>query len=396
MNKRLHIAHFTNTYHPFINGVVRSVSVFRQALTDLGHNIFIFAQHASHFEDTEPFIFRYPAIELPISPPYALPIPVSPFVDRLLPSLKLDVIHSHHPFLLGQAAARKANQLDLPLVFTFHTRYDEYSHYVPLNQTFVKGVITEWLRDYLQHCQHIITPSNSIKQMFTDHGVIDRVTTIPTGIDLAPFQAADGQSLREERGWGKDKVLISVGRLAVEKNWSTLLAAAGQVMRQHREVRLVIIGEGEEHNALLQQAQELGIADRVDFTGLVPFADIPRYLKAADLFCFASVTETQGLVTMEAMAAGLPVVAVNANGTRDEVEHGQEGLLTNNDSAALAQAIHQVIEDETLWQQFRQAAGKKAEAFDIRLQTEKLVNVYHQAMEDKKAKLTVQVESSDL
>ena len=366
MNKRLHIAQFTNTYHPSINGVVRSVSVFRQALTDLGHNIFIFAQHASRFEDTEPFIFRYPAIELPISPPYALPIPVSPFVDRLLPSLKLDVIHSHHPFLLGQAAARKANQLDLPLVFTFHTRYDEYSHYVPLNQTFVKGVITEWLRDYLQHCQHIITPSNSIKQMFTDHGVIDRVTTIPTGIDLAPFRAADGQSLREERGWGKDKVLISVGRLAVEKNWSTLLAAAGQVMRQHREVRLVIIGEGEEHNALLHQAQELGIADRVDFTGLVPFADIPRYLKAADLFCFASVTETQGLVTMEAMAAGLPVVAVNATGTRDEVEHGQEGLLTDNDSAALAQAIHQVIEDETLWQQFRQAAGKKAAAFDIR------------------------------
>lgn len=396
MNERLHIAHFTNTYHPSINGVVRSVSVFRQALTDLGHNIFIFAPYASHFEDTDPLILRYPAIELPISPPYAFPIPVSPFVDRLLPSLKLDVIHSHHPFLLGQAAARKANQLDLPLVFTFHTRYDEYSHYVPLNQTFVKGAITEWLRDYLQHCQHIIAPSNSIKQMFTDHGVIDRVTTIPTGIDLAPFRAADGQALREERGWGKDKVLISVGRLAVEKNWPTLLAAAGQVMRQHREVRLVIIGEGEEHNALLHQAQELGIADRVDFTGLVPFADIPRYLKAADLFCFASVTETQGLVTMEAMAASLPVVAVNANGTRDEVEHGQEGLLTDNDSAALAQAIHQVVEDETLWQQFRQAAGKKAESFDIRFQAEKLVNVYHQAMEDKKAKLAVQVEPPDL
>ena len=133
MNKRLHIAHFTNTYHPFINGVVRSVSVFRQALTDLGHNIFIFAQYASHFEDTEPFIFRYPAIELPISPAYALPIPVSPFVDRLLPSLKLDVIHSHHPFLLGDAALRSAWARRLPLVFTHHTLYEQYTRYVPLD-----------------------------------------------------------------------------------------------------------------------------------------------------------------------------------------------------------------------------------------------------------------------
>ena len=134
----MHIAHFTNTYRPVISGVVRSVSTFRQALVELGHNVFIFTQQASDYEDTEPFIFRYPALDLPVFHDFPSTIPLSPFVDRLLPHLKLDLIHTHHPVLLGQTAASKAEELDLPLIFTFHTRYREYSHYVPLSQKFVQ------------------------------------------------------------------------------------------------------------------------------------------------------------------------------------------------------------------------------------------------------------------
>ena len=129
----MHIAYFTNAYLPVVNGVVRSVQSFRDALSALGHNVFIFAQE-DDYEDTEPFIFRYPSLNLPLPGDIPPALPVSPFVDQLLPKLKLDVIHTHHPFLLGQTAAGKARDLNLPLVFTFHTQYHEYTHYIPLPQ----------------------------------------------------------------------------------------------------------------------------------------------------------------------------------------------------------------------------------------------------------------------
>jgi glycosyltransferase involved in cell wall biosynthesis len=389
----MHIAHFTNTYQPVVSGVVRSISSFRQALSERGHNVFIFAQHASDFTDNEPFIFRYPAIDLPLTHNFPLTIPISPFVDKLLPSLKLDVIHSHHPFLLGQAAVSKANELGLPLIFTFHTRYREYSHYISLSQEFVKEAIDRWVGEYLQKCHHIVVPSDSIKQMLVEtYGITSQVTTIPTGIDLKPYQAADGQLIRQQRGWGQDKVLISIGRLAKEKNWETLLTAAAQVMKKQSNVRLVIIGAGDERKTLEKRARDLGVGNQVEFTGLIPFDDIPAYLKAADLFCFASITETQGLVTMEAMAADLPVVAVAATGTRDVITDCQEGLLTDNDRQALAQAIEQVVSDEALLRHFKQAARKRAKSLDIKLQAQKLLNVYQQAIEDKIAGRLVPVD----
>jgi len=392
MNNRMHISYFTNTYYPVISGVVRSVETFRQALTELGHNVFIFAQDATDYEDTHPFIFRYPTIDLPLATNFPLPIPLSSFVDHLLPLLKVDVIHSHHPFLLGQVAATKAAELEVPLVFTFHTQYREYSHYIALSQEFVRETIDRWVTDYIQKCHHLIVPSDSMRQVLADaYGVTERITTIPTGIDLEPYQRADGQAVRQQQGWGQDKVLISVGRLAKEKNWETLLAAVAQVMRKRAEVRLVLIGEGSEQENLKKYSEDLGIAAKVEFVGNIPFDDIPAYLKAADLFCFASVTETQGLVTMEAITAGLPVVAVDATGTKDVIDHGQQGLLTPNDSEALAQAIEQVLADEDLRRHFKEAAWQKAQSFEMKLQAKKLLDVYQQARADQKANLFVPV-----
>lgn len=386
MKQRLHIAQFTNTYFPVVSGVVRSVSTFRQALSQLGHNVFIFAQQSHDYEDTEPFIFRYPALDLPLMSGFPLTIPISPFNDKLLPLLGLDVIHSHHPFLLGQTAAHKASELDLPLVFTYHTRYQEYSHYVSLNQEFIKEAISRWLGEYMHHCHHIVVPSESIKTILSEeYGVSEQVTAIPTGIDLEPYQQADGQAVRQARGWAGDTVLISVGRLAKEKNWHMLLEAVARAIGKREHTRLVVIGDGEERQALEDHATDLNIADKVEFIGIIPFADIPGYLKAADLFCFASLTETQGLVTMEAMAAGLPVVAVDASGTRDVVEDGAQGFLTLNDPEALARAIEHMVRDKALRERCRASAWEKAQTFEMKHQAEKLVEVYHQAIADKQA-----------
>src|SRR5512145_2443496 len=334
------------------------------------HNVFVFAQFDSNYQDTEPFIFRYPSLPLPLSGDIAAAIPVSPFMEQLIPSLKLDVIHTHHPILLGQTAARKAEELGLPLVFTFHTQYWEYTHYVPFPQEtiqeFLKNALRKWLRRFMRKCQHIVIPSESIREILVrEYGLQERYTVILTGIDLEPYRCANRQSLRKEQGWQDETVMISVGRLATEKNWDTLLHAFARVYPQHSDARLVLIGAGPARGALQSLASELGIAEHVTFTGALPFDQVPCYLKAADMFPFASVTETQGLVTMEAMAAGLPVVAVNGSGTRDIVEHGKQGFLVENDAEALAKGIEKLLSDPQRAKRFSNNALKKANTFDV-------------------------------
>jgi len=354
-----------------------------------GHNVFVFAQYDPNYEDEEPFIFRYPSLPLPLGEISAA-IPVSPFVDQLLPALKLDVIHTHHPILLGQTAARKAAELGLPLVFTFHTQYWEYTHYVPFPQEviqdFLKNAVHKWLKDFMQKCQHIIIPSESMKDILVrEYGLEGHYTVVPTGTNLEPFLTADGDALRKAQGWQDETILISVGRLASEKNWETLLHAFAKVYPAHQNLRLVLLGDGPARESLEALAAELGIAERVSFMGSIPFGEIPAYLKAADAFSFASVTETQGLVTIEAMAAGLPIVAVDASGTRDIVEHGTQGFLVENDPDALAKGLHELLSDPHQMKRFSNSALKKAKTFDVNQLSQQLVSVYEQAIQDKKA-----------
>ncbi len=395
----MHIAFFTNFYHPIVNGVVRSVASFRETLMKQGHNVFVFAQSDGSYKDNEPFIFRYPSLPLPLGDISAA-IPVSPFVDQLLPTLKLDVIHTHHPILLGQTAARKAAELGLPLVFTFHTQYWEYTHYIPFPQEviqeFLKNAVHKWLKEYMQKCQHIIIPSESMKDILVkEYGLEEQYTVVPTGTNLEPFLKADGKTLRKEKGWQDETILISVGRLAPEKNWETLLHAFAKVYPEHPKLRLVLIGDGSARESLQALASELGIAERVTFTGSIPFEEVPAYLKAADAFSFASITETQGLVTIEAMAAGLPVVSVDGSGTRDIVEHGKQGFLVENDAEALAKGIHELLSDPQQMKRFRHNALKKAKTFDVDVLSKQMISVYEQAIQDKKEERFVTLKAEE-
>ncbi|MBN1666665.1 MAG: glycosyltransferase family 4 protein [Anaerolineales bacterium] len=396
----MHIAQFTNSYHPVVNGVVRSVSTFRRALAERGHNVFVFAQQHNDYEDQEPFIFRYPSVPLPISADVPAVIPISPFMDRLLPSLKLDVIHTHHPVLLGQVAANKAEELELPLVFTFHTQYREYTHYVPIPaeavQDFLKETVHDWMQDFMRRCQHIVVPSESMLQILqNEYGLESDYTVIPTGIELAPYQQADGAALRQEHGWGRDPVLISIGRLGKEKNWELLLQATAQVLEHQPNLRLVLLGDGPHRQALEDYALELGIARQVTFTGMVPFEQVPAYLKAADLFGFTSTTETQGLVTMEALAAGLPVVAVEASGTRDIVKDEREGFLVEEEAGALASAITRLLQDPAALAHYQEAALARAQDFAIERLAARLEDVYQQASAAQQAGQQVRVRPID-
>jgi glycosyltransferase involved in cell wall biosynthesis len=372
------------------------VSTFRKALSDLGHNVFIFAQQHNGFEDEEPFIFRYPSLTLPVSVDIPAVIPFSPVIDRILPSLKLDVIHTHHPILLGQTAAKKAQELDLPLVFTFHTQYREYTHYVPLSheavQDFLKNAIHSWLRDFMRRCQHVIIPSESMRDILIhEYGLVGPYTVIPTGIELVPYQSRDREALRSQHGWRSDQIMISIGRLSEEKNWELLLQAMALSARDNPYLRLVLVGDGPMRQALEDLAFKLGIVERVEFIGEIPFDEVPSYLKAADFFVFASTAETQGLVILEAMAANLPVVAVAASGVHDVVQDQVQGLLVNNDPLDLAKGITQMLSDEQRFRKFRKGTKERVLDFEIKRFAGNLSNVYNQAKQDKKANRFVKV-----
>lgn len=392
----MHIAHFTNTYLPVISGVVRSVSAYRAALTELGHNVFVFAQETDVYTDTEPFIFRYPAIKLPIKVDTPAIIPISNFIETLLPSLKLDIIHAHHPVLLGQTAANKAEEMKLPLVFTFHTQYREYTHYFPLPQEivqdFLKGAVVNWLGEYMTHCHHIIVPTEGMRRKLEEqYGLSDQVSVIPTGIDLRPYAEVLGEEVRSRYGWENDMVLISVGRLAKEKNWTVLIDAVVQLLPDDPQLRLVILGEGPERDELEKRIRAAGAEERIQLIGRVPFDEVPNYLRAADIFGFASTKETQGLVTLEAMASGLPVVAVDATGTSDVVVDGVHGILTPDDPVELASALRRMLSDSDLRRRCSEASLERSREYDILKLARRMEAVYHQAIEAQCSGRTVKV-----
>ena len=378
---RLHIALFTNVFLPSTNGVVTSVCTFRDALTELGHNVFVMAPSGGDYEDRIPFVFRYPSVELPAQK-YPLTLPVSSSVDEFLPALKPDILHANHPALLGKVAENKSEELDVPLVFTYHTRYREYSHYASLlPEDKLKEFIEHWLGSFMSHCHQIVVPSESIRKMVEDtYGVTEGVSVVATGVDTNRFGKTAKGDARKSLGWDpEERILVSMGRLAKEKNFDLLIEAFAKV--DHARKRLVILGEGEERAALEQQISEFGLGEQVCLTGLVTKDEVPTYLSASDLFVFGSVTETQGLVTLEAMASGLPTVAVAASGTQDVVVDGETGFLTEVHAASLAEGIERLLLSPEQMRSFGAAGRRRAAEFGHLSQAKKMLSAYERAIQ---------------
>jgi 1,2-diacylglycerol 3-alpha-glucosyltransferase len=382
----MHIGHFTNTYIPTVSGVVRQVSALREAHMEQGHSVSIFTQRVNGFSKSEAHIFCYPTMMFKLPMDFPIILPFSPSINNLLPSLKLDVLHAHHPFVLGRVAISKARELKIPMVFTFHTRYWEHSHFFPIQmptvQQWAKAAIHLRLRQFLQSCPDIVVYTESLRDLVRQtYHYEGRIHVVPTGIDLSKFQQSLGEQMRQRLGWQDWKVVISIGRLSLEKNWLTLIEAVRLVMQTHERIRLVLIGDGPQRKFLEHHVHQSGMANRVEFLGKVEFAEIPSYLHAANVFGFASTTETIGRATMEAMAAGLPVVAVAAGGTSDLIVSGHEGLLTDNHSSSLAEGIRKVLDDTALSQKLGNAAKLKAQSFNVKIEAEKMLEVYYNAIE---------------
>ncbi|MET0851840.1 MAG: glycosyltransferase [Candidatus Rokuibacteriota bacterium] len=357
----MRVALFTNNYLPFRGGVTTAVETLRQGLHGLGHESWVFAPApCAPFADP-PGVFRYPSISAPTYPGFAVPLPVSWSLARTARRLAPDVIHAQHPFLLGPTARRLARRLGRPLVFTYHTRYEKYAHYVPLPERVVAALAVRLSCRFAASADLVVAPSARIADTLVARGVRAPVAVVPTGVDLLRFRPGDRRAARDRVGLpGDGPVCLYVGRLDREKSVERVLDAFALVADALPDARLVLAGQGSHAEALARRARGGPVAARIHFAGGRDPAELPPYYQAADLFLFASETETQGLVLAEAHACGLPAVAVRASGVEEVVQDGETGVLTKADAAEMADAAIALLLDADRRHAMAEAARRVA------------------------------------
>lgn len=367
----MRVGFFTEVYHPVVNGIVASLDGLAAGLRALGHDVYFFAPHVPGYEETTGPVCRIPSLPLPTSTPYRLTVPVVSRRNRTAIVNRLDVLHAHSPFVTGWMSVRYARRLRIPLVYTYHTRLEEYAHYVPFDENATRRAASTLTRNFANLADAVIVPTPAMRERLLELGVTARVEVIPSGIDLRAFGSGTrNAALRKKLGVrGEERLLLVVSRLAKEKNVDVLIEAFS---RTRIPARLAIAGDGPETEALQSLARELRVADRVSFLGSVDRAQLPELYASADAFVFASVTETQGLVLAEAMAAGAPVIAADAPQVREVVDGA--GSLVAPSAPAFARAMDEVKAQPSPEQ--AALARRAAARFGIEEQARRVAAVY--------------------
>ncbi len=380
----MRIAVFTNTYLPILNGVANVIEAYRKSLAARGHEVFVFAPGPPEPAlDAQCNVLRFPSVGVPIQIDYHLAMPFSLPIMRALHQIDFDIVHTHHPIWVGVWGKWYAQWAGLPLVTTIHTEYQIYSDLVPLPGTMVEDFLSRRIVKYCNKCDVVTTPVESMRAKLTSAAVNTPIELLPNPADLSAFDGADGRAVRTRIGAGdSDVVLGYIGRLSAEKNLPFVLHAVKIVMARHPYCRLLMVGDGLTRRELEQLTEELGINDRTYFAGEVPYAQIPDYQAAIDIFLTASMSETQPLAYTEAMAVGTPVVAVKAPGSTDMIEHLHNGMLTDlgEGPQGLADAACMLIEDRRLRADMGQRARQWAQRYDVANATDTLMTIYDRAI----------------
>jgi glycosyltransferase involved in cell wall biosynthesis len=380
----MRIIMFTNTYLPHVGGVARSVNSYEEEFLRRGHEVRIVAPQFEGATESTRRVLRTPAIQKFNGSDFSVRIPVPGLLADFVDDFHPHILHSHHPFLLGDSALRLAWSRRLPLVFTYHTMYEQYTHYVPINSDVLKRFVIQMSTDYCNLCTHVIAPSESVAAVLQERGVITPTTTIPTGIDMELFGAGDGRRFRRQFQIAESATVIGhVGRLAAEKNLEFLSEAVGQYLAERPNSVFLVVGCGEARESMERILREHADARQIVFAGKHTGRDLADAYAAMDVFVFSSQSETQGMVLAEAMGAGVPAVALDAPGAR-EIVSAQNGKLLNRDatSSEFAAAIGEVTDDKSRRQQLSQGARTTAYEFSLPHCADRMLALYDRLVRD--------------
>lgn len=377
----MRIGFFTDTYTPQINGVVTSIQLFKNELEARGHDVYVFAPDPEQHEDSDATI-RFPSVPFAFQKEMRVASPFSFEALRVLDDVQIDIAHSHDPFSIGLFGLSVARRHRIPYVHTYHTIYPEYVHYVW--ETRLTKRLAEWLsREFCDGCTSIVAPSTKIEHYLRTWGVRVPIDVIATGIDTARYANPDPVRIEAWKARLRilpdEKIVLYLGRLGREKSVELLIRALWHSRTEG--IRMLVAGDGPHRAELEAQVRELGLENQVEFLGYVQRDDAVAIYNIADVFAFASTTETQGLVVGEAMASGLPVVAVRDEAIEDFVIDGRTGLLTDGHAEALAEGIDTLFSNDELRKGLAAASATRASHFSIEHQTARLLAHYERAIE---------------
>lgn len=381
----MNIALLTNTFTPHVGGVARSVEAFAKAYRELGHRVLVVAPEFEDAPEYETDVFRVPAIQNFNGSDFSVVLPIPSGLYDKMEEFNPDIIHSQHPFLLGMTAVRIARTLDLPLVFTHHTLYEQYTHYVPGDSPAMKRFIIELSTRYANLADQVFAPSESIRDMLIERGVTSPLLVVPTGVSVERFAYGNGAGFRMKKHITEDAFVVGhMGRLAPEKNLEFLARSVVAFMKEHGQAVFLLVGAGPSQEAIEQIFAEAGMSDRLFMCGVLVKDDLADALNAMSVFAFASKSETQGMVLTEAMAAGLPVVALDAPGVREVVMDESNGRViraeTEEAFAAALQWVYARSRDEM--RALIAAAHATAEAFSMAVSARKALAAYENLRPD--------------
>lgn len=357
------IAMMTNNYKPFIAGVPISIERLSEGLRANGHEVVVFAPDYKE-QTNEEDVVRYRALIKGIVNGFSVPDSFDRKIEKKFREGNFDVIHVHHPLLIGWTALYLSRKYDVPLVFTYHTRYEQYLHYI--KASFLQDFVPNYVNYYAGHCDVVFAPTPSMQDYLEGIGTQTRLAVLPTGLGKKSFETDDVEvlKLRGELLGGKKYLFCCVARLAKEKNIDFLLRALARRKKIHAaDFRLAIVGEGPYQEELCKLAKGLDIEEEILFVGKVANEKVKNYCKAADLFLFASLSETQGIVLLEAMAAGTPVLAVKASGVQDVVVNGENGYMTYLSEIEYSNKLEEILLKDRAY--LEQGAIETARQYEI-------------------------------
>jgi glycosyltransferase involved in cell wall biosynthesis len=396
----LRVAIFGESYLPYLSGVTVSTETLARGLRGAGHDVLLLAPRPADdaaagtagAPGPEPSYAWLPSYQAPppAPPGYRMPWPVASAALRHARAFAPDIIHCQSPFLSGLMARRIAQQTRAPLVFTHHTRFGDYRHYLGPLGKLAAGTLDAYLLAFWAGCAAVIAPGSELASEIRDRLAGRRrptVRVIPTGVDVAVIQAMSAPNVRAENRWPPNAIVVaSLGRLAVEKDVGILVDAFAMAAAGDDRLRLLLVGDGPSREAIAARAARPDLAGRVALAGRLPHSDALAMVRGADVFAFASRTETQGLVLAEALACGLPVVALAGPGVADSVRPDVDGIIVPRSGDAARQpadlgaAIARLATDAERRATMATQAADGAGRFDVSRRLAEVVALYRELL----------------
>ena len=389
----MNIAIITDTYFPDINGVTSSIYTLAIALRKRGHRVYIFATSETNSPvirrvSKHPPVFRIPSFPMLLVRPYRTTMPYSFRLVQILKRLKIDIIHTQTEFSMGLIGLSSSMTLHLPIVHTYHTMLEDYTHYV-LGGKATKIITPEKARWFSKSFCNVptglIVPTEKVKNALRDYGVTKPIYVIPTGIDVSPFNRSNFKKeeideLKKKFGIRNDeKILLSLGRVAKEKSIDRIIEQFPNICEKSPNVRLLIVGDGPALAGLKEQAASLGVSDKVIFAGSAPYAEIGKYYQLGDAFISCSTSETQGLTYYEAMAAGLPVIARKDDAVNELFQDGVNARLFRQENE-IADIVSEIFKDPVTAERYSANAEKTVASYSAETFAGRVEEAYQNAI----------------